>query len=72
MHLQCDVIQCYGRCVEIDDCNDVALAGFGKGTNGPGNLVQMRRAPAWLEPLSLCSIPPRLDVSLAAESLGYL
>ncbi|XP_020810960.1 uncharacterized protein LOC110186235 isoform X2 [Drosophila serrata] len=35
VHLQCDVIQCYGRCVEIDDCNDVALAGFGKGTNGP-------------------------------------
>ncbi|XP_017144939.1 uncharacterized protein LOC108157405 isoform X3 [Drosophila miranda] len=35
VHLQCDVIQCYGRCVEIDDCNDVALAGFTKGSNGP-------------------------------------
>ncbi|XP_022210647.1 uncharacterized protein LOC111066392 isoform X2 [Drosophila obscura] len=35
VHLQCDVIQCYGRCVEIDDCNDVALAGFTKGGNTP-------------------------------------
>ncbi|XP_068156194.1 uncharacterized protein [Drosophila tropicalis] len=36
VHLQCDVIQCYGRCVEFDDCNDVALAGFTKGGNGNG------------------------------------
>ncbi|XP_034115162.1 uncharacterized protein LOC117575167 isoform X2 [Drosophila albomicans] len=35
VHLQCDVIQCYGRCVEIDDCHEVALAGFTKGGNGP-------------------------------------
>lgn len=36
MHLQCDVVQCYGRCVEIDDCSQVALAGFTKGSgNGP-------------------------------------
>ncbi|XP_064546025.1 uncharacterized protein LOC135433720 isoform X1 [Drosophila montana] len=36
VHLQCDVIQCYGRCVEIDDCSEVALAGFTKGNgNGP-------------------------------------
>lgn len=36
VHLQCDVIQCYGRCVEIDDCSQVALAGFTKGNgNGP-------------------------------------
>ncbi|KAH8359411.1 hypothetical protein KR093_006531, partial [Drosophila rubida] len=35
VHLQCDVVQCYGRCVEIDDCRDLALAGFTKGGNGP-------------------------------------
>lgn len=68
--MRCD--QCYGRCVEIDDCNDVALAGFGKGTNGPRKFGPNEEGSAWLEPLSLCSIPPRLDVSLAAESLGYL
>lgn len=35
VHLQCDVIQCYGRCVEIDDCNQVIQAGFIKGNSGP-------------------------------------
>ncbi|KAL7731056.1 hypothetical protein ACLKA6_014270 [Drosophila palustris] len=31
LHLQCEVIQCYGRCVDIDDCNEVLAAGFTKG-----------------------------------------
>lgn len=33
LHLQCDVITCYGKCVEDDDCSQIALAGFTKGNN---------------------------------------
>uniref|UniRef100_A0A1A9WJQ4 ZP domain-containing protein n=1 Tax=Glossina brevipalpis TaxID=37001 RepID=A0A1A9WJQ4_9MUSC len=38
VHLQCDVIQCNGRCVEDEDCSQVALAGAGGGgfTKGSG------------------------------------
>lgn len=37
VHLQCDVIQCFGRCIDEEDCNQVAIAGAGytKGSNGP-------------------------------------
>lgn len=42
MHLQCDVIQCYGLCVDDEDCSQVAIAGAGgftKGTGGTGRKV---------------------------------
>ncbi|XP_049303318.1 uncharacterized protein LOC105224589 isoform X2 [Bactrocera dorsalis] len=29
VHLQCDVIQCYGRCMDDEDCKQIALAGAG-------------------------------------------
>ncbi|XP_011185842.1 uncharacterized protein LOC105214232 isoform X2 [Zeugodacus cucurbitae] len=37
VHLQCDVIQCYGRCVDNEDCKDLALAGVGGGSTKGGN-----------------------------------
>ncbi|XP_067619040.1 uncharacterized protein [Eurosta solidaginis] len=36
VHLQCDVIQCYGRCVDDEDCKQIALAGAG-GVSKGGN-----------------------------------
>ncbi|XP_075170263.1 uncharacterized protein LOC142242560 isoform X1 [Haematobia irritans] len=39
VHLQCDVIQCYGMCIDDEDCSQVAIAGaaggYTKGSNGP-------------------------------------
>ncbi|XP_037940972.1 uncharacterized protein LOC119673927 [Teleopsis dalmanni] len=37
LQIQCDVIQCYGRCLE-EDCNEVAIAGAGF-TKGGGRKV---------------------------------
>ncbi|XP_036324162.1 uncharacterized protein LOC118737632 isoform X2 [Rhagoletis pomonella] len=36
VHLQCDVIQCYGRCMDDEDCKQIALAGAG-GVSKGGN-----------------------------------
>lgn len=36
MHLQCDVIQCNGRCIDDEDCSQIALAGAGGFTKGSG------------------------------------
>ncbi|TMW47453.1 hypothetical protein DOY81_007471 [Sarcophaga bullata] len=37
VHLQCDVIQCFGRCIDEEDCKQLAIAGAGytKGSIGP-------------------------------------
>ncbi|XP_065372545.1 uncharacterized protein LOC135964280 isoform X1 [Calliphora vicina] len=29
VHLQCDVIQCFGRCIDEEDCTQVSIAGAG-------------------------------------------
>uniref|UniRef100_A0A1I8MDJ8 Uncharacterized protein n=1 Tax=Musca domestica TaxID=7370 RepID=A0A1I8MDJ8_MUSDO len=41
VHLQCDVIQCYGPCVEDEDCSQIAVAGVGgaAGTKGGNRKV---------------------------------
>ncbi|KAL9894131.1 uncharacterized protein LOC119638709 isoform X1 [Glossina fuscipes] len=36
VHLQCDVIQCNGRCIDDEDCSQIALAGAGGFTKGSG------------------------------------
>lgn len=72
MHLQCNIIQCAGKCSEEDDCTSVAVAGAGFTRSLPEHKIGSNEESAGLAGTTVYVIDPEKASCMYAKRIDFI
>lgn len=72
VHLQCNIIQCAGKCLEEDDCSSIAVAGVGFTRSFPDHKIGSNEESAGLAGTTVYVIDPEKASCMYAKHLHLI